>query len=27
LTHSVENNTNKLLIKLHHLVDGGSVML
>ena len=27
LNHSVENNTNALLIQLHHLVDGGSVML
>ena len=27
LNHAVENKTNKLLIKLHHLVEGGSVML
>ena len=27
LNHSVENHTNKLLIKLHSLVEGGNVML
>ena len=26
LNHSVENHTNKLLIKLHMLVEGGSVL-
>jgi hypothetical protein len=27
LNHSLENNTNKLLIKLHSLVDGGNAMI
>jgi Ca2+-binding EF-hand superfamily protein len=27
LNHSKDMNTNKLLIKLHSLVDGGSVMM